>query len=271
MNTGQFSLRPVLERSVDRQLTRTMKSKAFSLIELLVVIGIVVILAALLLPALTRAKAKAQSTVCRNGLRQTGLALAMYVSDEQRYPPMWSRNEIWVDRLYSYTHLRATNSSWHCPAYVARGGLITLSLPIMDMGPYSYSYNGLGIGAGNSKWSRFGLGNTPVRPTAREPEVLVPSDMYEVADSRLLKNGFLQPMEIKGLSGFIGMSPYGHHREEIPPFHGPGYNILFCDGHVAMVKRTDCLYPPRTAAKWNRDHQPHPEAWAPRNLWQVQE
>ena len=80
--------------------------QGFTLIELLVVIAIIAILAALLLPALSRAKLKAQGISCMNNTRQLGLGWQMYIGDNNdRTPPLL---QIWLGQPKGA-------AAWHHP------------------------------------------------------------------------------------------------------------------------------------------------------------
>lgn len=76
-----------MKRTLSGQTLGNRTKAGFTLVELLVVIGIIAILISLMLPSISRAKAKANQTSCLNNMRQLTLAATMYASDHDEELP----------------------------------------------------------------------------------------------------------------------------------------------------------------------------------------
>jgi len=230
---------------------------AFTLIELLVVIAIIAILAALLLPALSRANDRARTVACKNNLHQIGVALETYRGEHQKYPPyityVFAPPTVTFDRWDKtiLPYLANNTNIYLCP------NLKPAKPPLPSDAPPnpSYGFNALGTARpGDKSLGLDGGAGTIAMTPLRESEVLVPCDLISIGDYPQLFDGRQQDSDITG--------SLDESDDYLADRHSGGANVLFCDTHIEYGKQTNWMMAAEpNRLRWNHDHTPHPETW----------
>jgi prepilin-type N-terminal cleavage/methylation domain-containing protein/prepilin-type processing-associated H-X9-DG protein len=222
---------------------KTQDQRGFTLIELLVVIAIIAILAAMLLPALARAKASAQRTACLNKERQWGLAMLMYTQDSDEFIPResetpdgsslmnWAQvvagdgGSVWYNALPRSIKLKgaadyladkpafyATDSLFHCPN--------APFTPTTSLDSFVYFSTAM-----NSKLITGGA------LTIRINLIKLPSNTVIFLENRLTGD----PM-VDGNQAKSDLGQPSSYANRFAARHAQRGNLVFADGHAANYK-----------------------------------
>jgi prepilin-type N-terminal cleavage/methylation domain-containing protein/prepilin-type processing-associated H-X9-DG protein len=281
-----------MHSAVSRRHSEALLRRGFTLIELLVVIAIIAILAALLLPALNRAKSAADSAVCKSNLRQLMLGLCTYAQQEGLYPRgdafpyelqpftgVWypPQNYIFTNGIGVPAHVGQPRSIYACPGYNRVLGRFQLTGDAMFFGTASYGSYGYNI-AGFSAAPGMGLGGFYDTKgfwwKTTESQVIRPSDMIAFGDASLLVGETPVAGSLKLEAGFytietgFGVSLNNENLQGQPASdpavqataqrHGRRWNVGFCDGHVENLKAIKLFDSTNSGVtrRWNKDNQP---------------
>lgn len=250
------------------KLWRQRVQSAFTLTELLVVMAIIGILAALLLPALSQSMRRAHQIHCVSNLHQIGIGIQNFLADNHVYPTFRGGTNdndnyagLWLRQIErggfddSKPKKNFFNDGvWLCPSAKVDFHYFT-----------SYGYNTFGVapigytGSASKKPRNIPLGlegfyngRLPLIPV-KESDVPSPSDLMAVGDSVVGGLDFMR----QDLNYLKQRGAFARHQGKL--------NVVFCDSHVESPTLAFLFADPSDAAlcRWNRDHLPHRERLAP--------
>jgi len=259
---------------------RTSES-AFTLVELLIVIGIIAILIAIMLPVLNRVRQQAQRTACAANLFQLGQGMTMYTGQYRFFPSIYVEADkemavCWPVMLRQI--LGGNQKVFYCPAQDSKCEWKADAAGAVQLASEVHTHFGYEIGerlllsgerGGNGAWFSYGLNILGAHERVGGmigPEYLIPrgvgmvhysAEMITVDD----QIGVLRATSVRRPSEFILMGDVkvdGDWDTQISPFagvpheglvgdiHSGGANILFLDGHVQWYLRSQLTvkFPP---------------------------